>query len=186
MGILGFVCVQTWFPRHCVEDWQGFAQVEKMMFVMIRSGAESFSLRSVCYSVSSPQLQILGFMNRTVGKMLSQNHPNAMGKKKIVIFLAPPGRTRQVSMETCLPHPISLCETRIPAMGWAQTCWQLWLSGFRSCWNSISRLFWKAEQKYCITCCKQLLGILVLRNVGVFSQQTTGFHSEKEGFFCPD
>lgn len=66
-----------------------------MMFVMIRSGAESFSLRSVCYSVSSPQLQILGFMNRTVGKMLSQNHPNAMGKKKLFfsqLLLAEPGR----------------------------------------------------------------------------------------------
>lgn len=48
-----------------------------------KSGAESFTLRSVCYSVSSPQLQILEYINKTVGKMLSQNHQNTLWEKVV-------------------------------------------------------------------------------------------------------
>lgn len=94
-------------------------------------------------------------------------------------------------METCLPHPRFPClKPKFQPWDEHKLLGSCGCEGSESCWNIITRLFWKAEQKYCITCCKQHLRILVLRNVGVFSQQATVFpslrFSLRKGSLCPD
>lgn len=94
-------------------------------------------------------------------------------------------------METCLPHPRFPClKPEFQPWDEHKLLGSCGCEGSESCWNIITRLFWKAEQKYCITCCKQHLRILVLRNVGVFSQQATVFpslrFSLRKGSLCPD
>lgn len=137
MGFWGLVCVHT--PNFTDIMWKSVRDLPRCKewclrdkLLIRKSGAESFPLRSVCYSVSSPQLQILGFINRTVGKMLSQNHQNPLWEKRSCFFLAPPGRS-QAGFHGNFPAspPVSLSESRIPAMGWAKSVWQLWLWGFR-------------------------------------------------------
>lgn len=94
-------------------------------------------------------------------------------------------------METCLPHPRFPClKPEFQPWDEHKLLGSCGCEGSESCTLIITRLFWKAEQKYCITCCKQRLRILVLRNVGVFSQQATVFpslrFSLRKGSLCPD